>query len=156
MCSFLWPGIQKVTTNLLYTTNVLLANVHTFAASKNKKMNATKITYYATTGLMSFAMLFSTYAYLTKPELKEAFQHLGFPDYFRVELAIAKLIAAVALWIPVRLLKETAYVGLAISFVSAVIAHVAVSDPIGHVIYPVVVLAILIVSYVSGRALLRG
>lgn len=112
-------------------------------------MKATKITYYATTGLISFAMLFSTYTYLTKPELKEAFQHLGFPDYFRVELAIAKFIAAIALWLPVRLLKETAYIGLSISFVSAFIAHIAVGDPIGHIIYPLVILAILIVSYVT-------
>lgn len=112
-------------------------------------MKAAKITYYATTGLMSFAMLFSTYAYLTKPELKQAFQHLGFPDYFRVELAIAKFIAAISLWLPVRLLKETAYIGLAISFVSAFIAHIASGDSIGYIIYPVFVLSILIVSYVT-------
>jgi hypothetical protein len=112
-------------------------------------MKLTKIVYYLTTGLLSFAMLFSTYAYLTKPELKEGFQHLGFPDYFRVELGIAKFIAAVALWLPIRLLRETAYIGLSISFVSAAIAHIAVGDPIGNIISPLVVLGILIVSYVT-------
>lgn len=112
-------------------------------------MKATKIAYYTTTGFMSLAMLFSTYAYLTKPELKQAFQHLGFPDYFRVELAIAKFIAAIALWLPVRLLKETAYIGLAISFVSAFIAHIASGDSFGHIIWPVFILALLIVSYVT-------
>ena len=112
-------------------------------------MKKIKITYYISTGLMSFAMLFSTYAYLTNPELKGAFQHLGFPDYFRIELAIAKFMAAIALWLPVRLLKETAYIGLAISFVSAVIAHIVMSDSTGHTVYPVFILAILIVSYVS-------
>ena len=112
-------------------------------------MKAKKIIYYVTTGLMSFAMLFSTYAYLTKPELKQAFQHLGFPDYFRVELAVAKFMAAVSLWLPVRLVRETAYIGLAISFVSAFIAHIASGDSIDHIIYPVFVLAILIVSYVT-------
>ncbi|GHN02462.1 hypothetical protein WSM22_39510 [Cytophagales bacterium WSM2-2] len=112
-------------------------------------MKATKITYYATTGLMSFAMLFSAYAYLTKPEVKQGFQHLGFPDYFRVELAIAKFIAAISLWLPFRLVKGTAYVGLTISFVSAFIAHIASGDPIGSIINPVVVLAILVVSYIT-------
>ena len=112
-------------------------------------MKATKIIYYSTTGLMSFAMLFSTYAYLTNPELKIAFHYLGFPDYFRVELAIAKFIAAFALWIPVRLVREAAYIGLSISFISAVIAHIASGDSLGHVLYPVFVLGILIVSYVS-------
>jgi hypothetical protein len=114
-------------------------------------MKATKVTYYITTGLMSLAMLFSTYAYLTKPELKQAFQHLGFPDYFRIELGIGKGIAAICLWIPVRLVKEASYIGLAISFVSAVIAHIAMGDSIGHIIYPVVVLGILVVSYVTIR-----
>src|SRR5579872_1298367 len=101
-------------------------------------MKATKIIYYVTTGLMSFAMLFSTYAYLTKPELKQAFVHLGFPDYFRVELAIAKSMAAIALWLPIRLLKETAYIGLSVSFVSAFIAHIASGDSIDHIVSPVV------------------
>lgn len=112
-------------------------------------MKGTKITYYAATGLISFAMLFSAYAYLTKPELQGAFQHLGFPDYFRVELAIAKFIAAIALWLPVRLLKEAAYIGLSISFVSAFIAHITVGDPVGNIISPLVVLTILIVSYAA-------
>lgn len=112
-------------------------------------MKAIKITYYVTTGFISFAMLFSAYAYLAKPELKEGFRHLGFPDYFRVELAIAKLLAAFAIWLPVRLLKEAAYTGLAISFISACIAHIAVGDPIGNIMYPIVVLGILVTSFVT-------
>jgi len=111
-------------------------------------MKVTKIIYHITTGLMSLAMLFSTYAYLANPQLKWAFQHLGFPDYFRIELAIAKFLAAIALWLPVRLIKEAAYIGLAISFISAVIAHIAVGDSIGHILYPAFVLMILIVSFI--------
>jgi len=112
-------------------------------------MKTARITYYITTGLMSLAMLFSAYAYLAKPELKQAFGHLGFPDYFRIELAIAKLLAAIALWLPVRLLREGAYAGLAISFISAVIAHSAMNDAASHIISPIIFLAILIVSYFS-------
>lgn len=114
-------------------------------------MRGTKITYYLATGLMSLAMLFSTYAYLSKPELKQAFEHLGFPNYFRIELAIAKLVAAIALWVPVRLIKESAYIGLAISFVSAVIAHIAMNDSTAHTFYPVIVLGILVISYISNQ-----
>ena len=109
-------------------------------------MKATKITYYISTGLISAAMAFSTFAYLTKPELKQAFQHLGFPDYFRIELAIAKLLAAIAIWLPIRLVRETAYIGLSISFVSAFIAHIAVGDSTGHIVYPIVVLGILVLG----------
>jgi len=116
-------------------------------------MKSTKIIYYATTGLLSLAMAFSAFAYLTNPDLKQAFQHLGFPDYFRIELAIAKGVAVIALWLPVRLVKEVAYIGLSISFVSAFIAHVAVGDPMSAALSPLIVLAILIVSYVTYRKL---
>ena|SRR5690606_6630672 len=112
-------------------------------------MKSTKITYYVTTGLMSLAMAFSTFAYLSNPALKEAFQHLGFPDYFRIELGIAKGLAAIALWLPFRLAKEVAYIGLSISFVSAFIAHVIVGDPTFNIVYPLIILAILVVSYVT-------
>lgn len=112
-------------------------------------MKTTKIVYYVTTALISASMAFSTYAYLSKPELKDAFQHLKLPDYFRIELAIAKLLASMAIWLPIRLAREAAYVGLTISFVSAVIAHIAVNDSIGHILYPVFVQAILIASYLT-------
>ena len=61
--------------------------------------------------------------------MAEAFAHLGFPDYFRVELALAKLFGVVLLLAPVPArLKEWAYAGFAITLVSALIAHLAVGD----------------------------
>lgn len=116
-------------------------------------MKSTKIIYYVTTGLMSFAMAFSAFAYLSNPALKEGFQHLGFPDYFRIELGIAKGLAAIAIWLPFRLIKEVAYIGLSISFVSAFIAHVVVGDPLFNIVYPLIIWAILITSYVTYRKL---
>ena len=112
-------------------------------------MKSTKITYYATTGLISLAMAFSTFAYLSNPALKEAFQHLGFPDYFRIELGIAKGLAAIALWLPFRLVKEVAYIGLSISFISGFLAHVTVGDPTFNIVYPLIILALLVISYVT-------
>lgn len=116
-------------------------------------MKKIKITYFIATGLMSLAMTFSAFAYITNPELKEAFHHLGFPDYFRIELAIAKLLAAIALWIPLRLIREAAYIGLTINFISAFIAHAAVGDPAFNTIYPLLILAILVVSYMAYQKL---
>jgi hypothetical protein len=59
----------------------------------------------------------------------EAFTNLGFPDYFRVELAWAKLLGVVLLLAPVPArLKEWAYAGFAITIGSALIAHFAVGD----------------------------
>lgn len=112
-------------------------------------MKSTKITYYVTTGIISAMMLFIAFETLTKPEVKASMAHLGFPDYFRIQIGIAKLIGAVLIWLPVRLLKESVYIGFAIMFVSASIAHYAVGDPADKVIAGLVFLAILIVSYIT-------
>ena len=59
----------------------------------------------------------------------EAFIRLGLPDYFRVELAWAKLLGIVLLLAPVPArVKEWVYAGFAITLVSALIAHFAVGD----------------------------
>jgi len=64
----------------------------------------------------------------------QAFQHLGFPDYFRVELSWAKFLAIAVLLAPVPArLKEWAYAGFAITLVSALIAHFSVGDGPGGV-----------------------
>ena len=52
-----------------------------------------------------------------------------FTDYFRVELAWAKLLGVVLLLAPVpSRLKEWAYAGFAITLGSALIAHLSVED----------------------------
>ncbi len=59
-----------------------------------------------------------------------AFVHLQLPNYFRIELTIAKTLGVLALLIPSVPLKvkEFAYFGFAITLVSASIAHFAVGD----------------------------
>jgi hypothetical protein len=74
-------------------------------------------------------MTFTAYAELRLPQVAEAFTHLGFPAYFRVELSWAKLIGVVLLLAPVPArLKEWAYAGFAIDLGSALIAHLSVGD----------------------------
>ncbi|MXV14558.1 DoxX family protein [Hufsiella ginkgonis] len=112
-------------------------------------MKTIKITYWATTGIVALMMLFSAYAYLTNPDMAAAFQHLGFPQYFRVELAIGKLIGAVLLLAPVPpRVKEWVYAAFGINFISAVIAHTASGDPGSAKVMPLVLLALLVTSYV--------
>ena len=61
--------------------------------------------------------------------MAEAFTHLGFPGYFRVELSWAKFLGVVLLLAPAPArLKEWAYAGFAITLASALIAHLAVGD----------------------------
>lgn len=96
-------------------------------------------------------MLFSFYNYFFNPALKAAYAQLGFPDWFRVELGIAKLLGALALVIP-RIparVKEWAYVGFFSSFFSAFLAHYEVGDPAKNQLLPLVLLLLLVVSYLT-------
>src|SRR4051812_20801637 len=90
---------------------------------------AATIGYWSVTALFCLQMGFTAYAQLRLPQVAEAFTHLGFPDYFRVELSWAKLLGVALLLAPVPArLKEWAYAGFAINLVSAVLAHLAVGD----------------------------
>jgi hypothetical protein len=89
----------------------------------------TVIGFWIVTALFCLQMLFTAYAQLALPQVAEAFRHLGFPDYFRVQLSLAKLIGVVLLLAPVPArLKEWAYAGFAFDLASALIAHLAVGD----------------------------
>lgn len=113
-------------------------------------MKTIKIVYYTLTVIIALMMTFSAYSYLTNDGIKQAFVHLGFPSFFRVELAIAKLVGAAVLLLPVYpRIKEWAYAGFAIVFVSAFVAHVSSGDPASVFIMPVIFLAVLLGSYVS-------
>jgi DoxX-like family len=111
-------------------------------------MKKNKIIYWITTGLITLMMVFSAYSYVSKPEMEAAFKHLGFPDYFRVELAIAKILGALVLIIPAIpvKIKEWAYAGFAITFLSATIAHINSGDPAAMAIMPLVLLVVLVIS----------
>jgi uncharacterized membrane protein YphA (DoxX/SURF4 family) len=113
-------------------------------------MKTLKITYWISTSIIALMMLYSTYAYLTQPAVAAAFKHVGYPDYFRVELAIAKLLGAVFLLIPgAARIKEWAYAGFLFTFISAFIAHTASGDPVVNRVMPLVFLAFLAVSYIT-------
>ena len=114
-------------------------------------MKAIKITYWITTGLVVLGMLATFYNYFFNPALKVAFAHLGFPDWFRVELGIAKLLGAFAIVIPAvpARVKEWAYFGFSLSFSSAVIAHYNAGDPVFNMVAPLLMLLVLVASYIS-------
>ena len=90
---------------------------------------ATTIAYWIVTTLFCLQMSFTAYAQLRLPQVAEAFTHLGFPAYFRVELSWAKLLGVALLLAPVPpRLKEWAYAGFAINLASALVAHLSVGD----------------------------
>jgi len=112
-------------------------------------VKSTNIIYWVVTALVALQAALAGVMYFTSAEVVTGFVHLGFPDYFRQELGIAKLLAAVLIilpMVPLRL-KEWAYAGLAITFLSAFIAHSAV-DGASSGIAPLFSLALLAVSYI--------
>src|SRR5947208_14992764 len=90
---------------------------------------AKTIVFWIVTALFCLQMSFTAYAQLRLPQVAEAFTHLGFPAYFRVELSWAKLLGVALMLAPTPArLKEWAYAGFAINLASALIAHLSVGD----------------------------
>jgi len=91
---------------------------------------AATILFWIFTVLFCLEMSFTAY-YELLPQGAQAFTRLGFPSGdFRLELSIAKLLGVAVLLVPLipARLKEWAYAGFAINLISAIIAHLSISD----------------------------
>lgn len=108
-------------------------------------MNKPRLTHWIITGAISFFMLFS--AYISGTRVTE-FAHLGFPNYFRLELTIAKIIGAIVLLFPQTpaRVREWIYVSFTIVLISAAIAKYNSGYPLKEVAEPLVVLTIMVSS----------
>ena len=114
-------------------------------------MKRNLIIYWIATGILSLMMAFSAFSYLSNPKFAAFFVHLGFPGYFRIELAVAKFIGVVVLLVPgfsLRI-KEWAYAGFGVVFLSASFAHFSSGDSVEMVITPLIFFLILAVSNIS-------
>lgn len=78
---------------------------------------------------------------------------LGYPDYFAYTLIVAKILGVIVIVYPKtpKMLREWAYAGFTFNLLFAFISHAIVDKEIGNLIMPLVVLAILIVSYVYDK-----
>ena len=102
---------------------------HSAFVSAKAAAKTETLLYWALTALFCLQIGFTAYAQLQLPQVAAMFTHLGFPDYFRVELSWAKFIGVAVLLAPVPArLKEWAHAGFAITLVSALIAHLSVGD----------------------------
>lgn len=115
-------------------------------------MKNTNWQYWLLKGFITFFMLFSAYYSYSHPK---DLQMLGFPDYFRIELVIAKVIGAIVLLLPMTPLrvKEWIYAGFIITMISALTAHISTHDAISKIIFVSVdlVLVTLSIHYVSKK-----
>jgi DoxX-like protein len=112
-----------------------------------------KIAYWSSTAIVGLMLLFAL-SYLTGSEqVVSGFAKSGYPQHLRIVLGIAKPAAAIVLLLPgLALLKEWAYAGAAITWVMASIAHYSAGDGVQVWSIPLVLLALLIVSYLTRPA----
>ncbi len=89
---------------------------------------------------------------------KEGMRHLGYPLYFGTALAVFKVCGAIILIIPKfpARIKEWAYAGFGFDFIFASISYVCVDGVGGNAAFPLVVLALLILSYVSYHKMIEA
>lgn len=118
-------------------------------------MKTNKIIYWICTGLVAAMMLMSGFMYLSKaPQVVEGMKTLGFPDFFRVLLGVAKIAGAIALVVPgFNTIKEWAYAGFTFVFIGAICAHVTTDTSF---VGALVALLLLAGSYAFHHKLLKA
>lgn len=110
-----------------------------------------KLIYIISTSIISLFLLWSSYSYLFSKSTIEGIKALGFPDFFRIQLAILKIIAVLLIVIPkipVQI-RTWAYSGVLLFFVTAIVAHFAHKDPLIINIINIFLIIVLIISYIS-------
>lgn len=119
-------------------------------------MKTTKIIYWVTTSIIC---LFASSAIFMNSEMAiEGTKHVGIPRWLGLEISIGQLIGLVLLIVPAvpARIKEWAYVGFGILYISAVVAHIAINDPLGNTIMAIVFFVLLLVSYTSFHKLQKA
>lgn len=120
-------------------------------------MKKTKIMFWITTSII-FIMEGLLVAFSSQSEMSiNGFTSLGYPVYFAGIVAVFKVLGSIVLIVPKisNQLKEWAYAGFAIDFISAFISIVVVTKSIPMAMLPIVFIVLLILSYTSYRKL-RG
>jgi hypothetical protein len=114
---------------------------------------ARKIAYWTSTALVAVSLL-AALSYLTGSEqVVSGFTKSGYPQHLRIVLGIVKPAAAIVLLLPgLPLLKEWAYAGVTFAWVMAFISAYTGGEGVQVWAMPLVLLALLIVSYVTRPA----
>lgn len=119
-------------------------------------MKTTKIIYWVTTSII--CLFASTAVFMNSEMAIEGTKHLGIPRWLGLEVSISQLVGLVLLIVPAvpARIKEWAYVGFGILYITAAIAHIAIGDPINNTIMAIVFFGLLLTSYTSFHKLLRN
>jgi uncharacterized membrane protein YphA (DoxX/SURF4 family) len=118
---------------------------------------ALRIVYWTTTILIAFSIASGGAAQLFGArENVEGIVRLGYPAFFLTIIGFWKLLGGIAIVIPrFRLIKEWAYAGIVFDLSGAAVSNAVGGMPVWHVVAPLVLTAIAIVSWSllpSGRS----
>jgi len=113
------------------------------------KPKTTKIIFWITTSLIFLFEGVMPALFSQKKESIDGITHLGYPVYFVTVLTVFKVLGTLALIIPQipKRLKEWAYAGLTFDFLCACISYCVVDGFGFFALFPLIVLAVLMVSY---------
>ena len=112
------------------------------------------ITYWASTAMLAFVLLSGGLAYLVdRADAEAGIVQLGYPSYLLAILGIWKVAGGLVLLAP-RLprLKEWAYAGAVLDLTGAAASHLARGNHAAHVIVPLALTIVTLVSWATRPA----
>ena len=114
-------------------------------------MKTQRIIYWIATLLVCGIFLYSAQMYFRNTEAVQGyFEHLNYPGYIVIPLAIAKIIAIImVLWRGIPWATELAYAGLLFDGILALTAHLHAND--GGYMFSLLVVIFLPISYFLGK-----
>lgn len=115
------------------------------------QMNAKRLLYYLSTGILTAIMCFSVFNYFFNHEMITGFfESMGYPTYLIYPLATAKILGLIAIWGNFsKWLKECAYAGFFYDVVLAFFAHWMISD--GQHLFAIIAFFAILISYFTGK-----
>jgi hypothetical protein len=114
-------------------------------------MKTQKMLFWITTGILFLFEGVMPLFTFNSEMAREGIRHLGYPEYFRTMLVAFKVLGAITLVLPKisPRIKEWAYAGFTFDFVAASISHLSVDGFGFDAVFPLIFIAILVISYVS-------
>lgn len=112
-------------------------------------MKPSKTLYWIVTIIFAALMLMDGFAgFAMTEDGKAAMQQLGYPNYIMYLVGAGKVLGAIAiLQTRYRTIKEWAYAGFTINFISAAVSWAIVGAPIAYSVFPLIMLAVMFFTY---------
>lgn len=114
-----------------------------------KTTKSRKVLYWLATSLASLVLTAIGVSDIVHiPSVIEGLTKLGYPVYFAMIIGVWQLLGVTALLVPgFSRLKEWAYAGFFFTLTGASVSHAISGDSVGHILFPLLLLSVLAVSW---------